>query len=260
MSEGKDDGSAQAQGGGEGSQEEGGKPDYIEEKFWNAETKTVDVEGLSKSYSELGTKTREKTDDIRTTVIAELAADRVANRPKTADDYEVRVPDDLAKDMSEDMNFEFNNDDPMLVFWKEFAHEQGLDQTGFDAGLSAYIGAAFSNMPNFDTELKALGDNGAERVEHVQLWAKKNFDQETYNSMEQFATTAGGIKAMEAMMAKSGEPAFSPGGNGPAGAGMLTLNELRTMQADPRYWQSGRIDPEFVKKVDKGYEQLVGVG
>ncbi len=246
-------------GGGEktppsGGAEEGGKPDYVDEKFWRADTKDVDVEGLSKSYAELGTKIREKSDTTRKGIMDEMAADKIANRPEIAEGYETRIPESL--DMPEDMTFEFSDTDPMLVFWKDFAFDQGFGQDVFDKGVEMYIRSKFAEMPNFDTEMGQLGDNAIDRVAHVNLWAQKNLSEQTYNAVAEFASTSEGIMALEEIMRNGGEPAFSPGGPAGGGGG-LTLNQLRTMQADERYWHPQKIDPEFVAKVDKGYEDLV---
>jgi hypothetical protein len=243
----------------DGGREEGGKPDYVDEKFWNPELRSVDIEGLSKSYSELGTKIREKSDLMRQSITDEMAADKIANRPETSEDYNVRIPDDLAKDMSDDMNFEFNENDPMLTFWKEFSHDNGFSQEIFDSGLSAYVSAQFSNMPSFEEELGKLGDHGRDRSQHVNLWAQKNFSGETYEAFKELAVTAQGVVALEEIMKNQGEPNFSPGGLAGVGTS-ITLNELRTMQADPRYWDPNKRETEFIRKVDKGYEDLVSAG
>jgi len=253
--EGQDDQQQQVSGG----REEGGKPDFVNEKFWNPDTKAVDIEGLSRSYDELGTKIREKTEDTRQTIIGELENDRLAKRPQTADDYEVKIPDDLRATMGDDMEFNFVDGDPMMTFWKEFSFEQGYDQATFESGISAYITSSFASMPVFEDEIKALGDHGRDRAMHVAQWASKNLSEQSYTTLESFATTADGIKALEEIMQNQGEPTFSPGGSAGLGSS-VTLNELRQMQADPRYWDPTKREPEFIRKVDKGYEDLVAAG
>jgi hypothetical protein len=247
-----DDGGGEAPGG----KEEGGKPDFLPEKFWNPDTKAADLEGLSNSYNEMGTKIREKTDDVRNTILAEQKADLEGRRPETSNDYEVKVPDKIASEMGEGMSFEFSDQDPMMTFWKDFSWEHGFNQEQFEEGISAYITGKFADLPNFETELGKLGENGRDRSQHVNLWAQKQLSPETYKALESFAVTADGVMALEEIMRVSGEPAFSPGG--PAGVGsQITLKELRQMQADPRYWDPNQIDSEFIKKVDAGYEKLV---
>jgi hypothetical protein len=242
--------------GGSGNEEGHPRPEYIPEQFFDAKTGETDIEGLSKSYSEMGTKIREKSDTTRKGILKEMEADKAANRPNTANDYDVRVPDDMTETLGDGLVFEFSDSDPMLTFWKDFSYENGFNQETFDAGVSAYIKAKFSELPSFEDEIGKLGDNGRDRAQHVNLWAKKAFSEETYKALEDFAVTADGVMAIEEMMRNSGEPAFSPGG--PAGiGGKISLNELREMQADPRYWDPNKREDSWIKKVDKGYEQLV---
>jgi hypothetical protein len=235
------------------------KPDFLDEKFFDTKTGEADLEGLSKSYAKLGTKIREKTDATRKTILAEMEADKDTNRPKTANDYELRMTDELQTEIGDDMSFEFSDTDPLITFWREYAHNAGFNQEQFDEGVTAYIKGKFSELPSFEEEIGKLGDNGKDRAQHVNQWAQKNLSPETYKALADFAVTADGVTALEEIMRNSGEPAFSPGG--PAGTGSsITLNELRAMQADERYWHPNKIDPEFVKKVDAGYEKLTAAG
>tara|TARA_R110000823_G_scaffold99584_1_gene214940 strand:+ start:14720 stop:15547 length:828 start_codon:yes stop_codon:yes gene_type:complete len=251
VSDGTIDGAMQS-----GGAEIGGKPTYLDDKFWNPDTKEADLEGLSNSYAELGSKIRSKSEDMKAGFMEELESEKVARRPETQEGYEVRVPESISESMPEGMDFEFSDTDPMLTFWKEFSFEQGYDQSTFESGVAAYINSSFSNMPDFGEEIEKLGDNGRDRAQHVNLWAEKNLSPESYKSLESFAVTADGVIALEEVMRMSGEPQFSPGG--PAGVGSnVTLDELRKMQADPRYWDPNKIEADFVRKVDQGYEKLV---
>lgn len=232
------------------------KPEYLDEKFFDTKTGEADVEGLSKSYAELGSKIREKTETTRKDILAEMESDKDAARPKKAEDYEVRITDDLAVEMGDELTFEFSDTDPLIGFWKEFSHGAGFTQDQFDEGVTAYIQSKFSELPSFEDEIGKLGDNGRDRAQHINQWVTKNYSPETVKALQDFAVTADGVVALEEMMRNTGEPAFSPGG--PAGVGSaISLNELRSMQADERYWHPQKMDPEWVKKVDAGYEKLV---
>ena len=89
------------------------------------------------------------------------------------------------------------------------------------------------------------------------MWAKANLTEDTYSALESFAVSAKGIEALEEIMIKSGEPAFSP----TDATGQIdsdTLLELQAKQADPRYWDVNKRDPRFVREVDQGFERLYG--
>lgn len=247
--EGTDDGAT------ENVAEDGAIPDYMPEQFWK--DGAADVEGLAKSYNEMGTKIREKTESVRKTLKAEIEADRISGRPETANHYEVKIPDSLKEGFVEGMDFEFNDTDPMMIFWKDFAFEQGLGQEGFEAGLSAYITAAFAALPDYEHEMSALGENGVDRAKHVNGWAQSTLSEETYNALQAFAVTADGVKAIEELMRNSGQPAFAPGDGSTAIPGTITLTQLREMQADPRYWDPANREEAWIKKVEAGYVKLV---
>jgi hypothetical protein len=233
----------------------GSKPDHIPDKFWDVDAKQVRVDDLLKSYNELGGKVRERTEAIKESVLAEINQEQASKRPETADAYELVLSDEFKANIPEGMEFQFNNDDPLMKFWREMAFDNGMDQTQFQQGLELYMGARIGELPNFEAELAKLGDNGRDRALHVGNWAKANFSEETVNAMHEVAMTADGVKALEEIMSKSGEASFSPEQH--VTSGSVTLEELRQMQSDPRYWDMNRRDPAFIRKVDEGYRRLV---
>lgn len=237
------------------AKDEGSKPEYVPDKFWDADNKAVRVEDLVSSYNEMGKKIRERSDDIRKNISAELESEKTARRPEAAEKYEAVLSDDFKANIPEGMEFEFNEEDPLMGYWRNLAFEQGMSQDEFQEGLQLYIGAKLGEMPNFEAELGKLGDYGRDRALHVGSWAKANFSEDTINAMHEMAMTADGVKALEEIMQKSGEPGFSPENS--TQEGTVTIEELRTMQNDPRYWDMNRRDPAFVKKVEDGYKRLV---
>ncbi len=65
--------------------------------------------------------------------------------------------------------------------------------------------------------------------------------------------TAVGIKALEYMQSQTKQSAM----NGTAEAApQITIEDVRTMQADPRYHDPVRRDRAFVAKVDEAYAKL----
>jgi len=239
-----------------GGKEETGKPDFVPDHFWNKDSNEVELEKVFSSYNEMGTKIREKTETVRETVKAELESDKLSNRPESADKYDVRVPDKIQEQFQEGQNFEFSDNDPMLSFWKEFSYNQGFSQEVFEEGVSAYIESAFAQAPVYEEELEKLGEHGRERAVNAHKWAKQNLSEDTYGVLAQMAEKAEGVMAVEEIMKKTGEPAFSPTGL-VEGSDRPSLDELRKMQADPRYWDTNKMDKEFIRKVDAGYEKLV---
>ena len=58
------------------------RPDFVPEKFWNADTGEVRLEDAFKSYSEIEKKGRARSDTMRSEIMAELEAQSVADRPE----------------------------------------------------------------------------------------------------------------------------------------------------------------------------------
>jgi len=247
-------GSANASGNSNGGGEAPQIPAGVPEKFWDAKSGQVNYESWGKSTSELQGKLRSIKSDTEKATREAVEAERFANRPETADAYELKVPDSI--EMPEGLEFQFNENDPMLAFWRDTVFNNGGDQEMFEQGIEAYINAQFGMMPDYDAEMKDLGEQGQYRAERVNLWAKANLSEDTYGALEEFATTAKGITALEEMMEKAGEPAFSPTTN-TSGQPVKSVEDLRKMQSDPRYYDPNKRDPAFVKEIEEGYKKLV---
>jgi hypothetical protein len=255
---GADDGGAPpAETGGTPPAETGGtpeRPEYVPEKFWNAETGEIRMEDAFKSYAEIETNGRIRRDKLRAEVAAEIELDRMASRPDDVNGYELKVPDAIAEHFEEGMEFQFDESDPLLGFWKETAFELGMDQEGFEKGVSAYIQAQLSAMPDLEAEIGKLGENGKDRIEHVENWAKTALSNDAYEAIRNFAVTAENITALEEVMRLANEPAFMPPGGDVPDA--LNLATLQQMQMDKRYHDPAHYDPVFVEKVNQGFARL----
>jgi hypothetical protein len=219
------------------------RPDYLPEKFWNAETGTANVEALSESFTGLERKMFTKNEVLKT----ELASERLANRPEAADKYE----------LPEIEGHEWDEGDPLLVFWQNHAFDQGFDQEMFNTGINGYIDAVSAAQPDMEVELARLGEDGKTRIAAINAWVSSSFSEETQNAFDQIAQSAEGIAAIEEIMGKLG------GGSGedvPSGLGepVLTREELTALMGSPAYWDPGKRDPALIAKVTRGFERLAG--
>lgn len=249
------DGAAESSGeGGAAKVQEYTAPEGVPVKFFDVTTGDIDHGAWGKSTKSLEGKLRTSKADMKKVVTEEFNTARLANRPESADDYALQVPESVK--MPEGFEFTFNEKDPSIKAWREMVHELGGNQDMFDQGVSMYINSQLNSMPDYETEVAALGEQGLERAEAVNLWAQANLTEDTYAALESFAVTAKGIEALEEIMEKSGEPAFSPSDFDNTGVSKATLEDLQTKQADPRYWDVNKRDPKFVREVDAGFEKL----
>jgi hypothetical protein len=90
-----------------------------------------------------------------------------------------------------------------------------------------------------------LGDNAQQRVDNIGNWAKANLNAEQAEGLSDVATTAAGVQAIEALIAKSRNSSVQPSeGNNVSQTSAAELQALqfakdehgnRKMSSDPEY-------------------------
>lgn len=235
--------SAAANNGPQGGSDPEGKPDWLADKFWNPDLKEPRTEVLSKSFNELEGKFREKTETLKEEILAAMKA----NAPES---YEIVVAEDL--EMPEGIEMNLTAEDPMVEWFFGFAKERGMTQEDVNTAINEYIKIELANMPDIEAEIGKLGDHGRDRLLRVHNWMEGKLSEEQFSALNPMLSTAASVEALEALMKSSGPGDFE----GDTGGQALTLEELRKMQNDPRYYQ--QKDPVFIKKVEEGYKRLYG--
>jgi len=214
-------------------------PEGFPEKF--LKEGKPDFASLINSYSELEKWKGGKTDELKT----QWEQERLASRPEAPDKYQ--TPDIEQLDKAE---FEKH---PLAQWWKETAFAQGMSQEQFEQGVKDF---ADKMMPPIDeaAEKKKLGDNADARLAAVAAFADKYKDKpEQQMLLMQLTQVAEGVKLIESLMGTgkvdpTGDPVPPPSGP--------TLEELKEMQKDRRYWDPMHRDMSFVKKIEDGYAAL----
>jgi len=201
-----------------------------------------DLAAFVAGHNELVGKFTTKTEDLR----KEIEAGLFKERPEAADKY--AVPDIPNVDKDELANH------PMLGWWREQAFTGGLSQKKFDEGIAKYIEVMAPRPIPEDDLKKDLGDNYKQRIAAVEAWAQKTAKSDgEMKVLEAMATSADGIKLFERMMGVAGN---MEGDNPPPKQETLTVEQLRAMQNDPKYFDPAQRDPAFIKKVEDGYAKL----
>lgn len=149
--------------------------------------------------------------------------------------------------------------DPMVQWWRGFAHKVGLGNEQFSQAIGDYlISYADADQKRMDSEMARLGDGAKGRVEAVALWLDKNLPKEQSAAIKQAATNADLVVAIEQLIAKAtGKSVINTDGNQLL-PGKMTQEKLNQMMADPRYYDPMKRDPEFVRQVEAGFAQLYG--
>lgn len=218
-------------------------PDGLPENFWDAENGQVKVEDLVGSYKELSTFKSE-------------AEAKYANRPESADKYELRVPEGI-EGLPADFSLEGAKDSPLLKAVQETVFNAGGSQQEFDNIVKAYLqdelSAQAAEQEQFKTELASLGQNADARIEAVNTYLSANLPEDKARALSENISSAKALEALEDLIKGNQDANVNTGGD-QSGNSTLNLQELRKMQDDPRYWRDR--DPAFMNQVNQGYQKL----
>lgn len=223
------------------------KPEYVPEKFWDTEKGEVNVENLAKSYVEIDKlrgSMKEKALEEAKKELEELKAQSVPEK------YEIKLPE-----VPEGVNINIEEDDPLLKSVTEIARKYGLPQEGFDELLSAKIEADLASTPSYEQEMAKLGTNAEARINRVSNWIDANLDKQSAEAIKGVAVTSDIVIALEKIVAANTGAAFLIDNSTGVEEG-ITIDKLREMQADPRYFDPRKREDSFVKKVEEGYKML----
>jgi len=221
------------------------KPEYVQDKFWDADRKEVNLENLASSYNALEKKLGSRTEDLSKQVRQDLEQERLGKVPE---EYNLNVPE-----LPENVDVSVSDDMEIVQWWKDTAKQNGLSQEQFDEGVKVFIDNAMATLPDVNAEMEKLGDNSKERVEAAELWSKKNLSPEAYNTFSSVASTAEGVKAIEEIMKMTKD---SPMPTTPTQVSVTPdLVDLKSMMNDPRYYDSNKRDDGYVKRVTELYEK-----
>ena len=221
------------------------KPEFVQDKFWDADRKEVNLENLASSYNALEKKLGSRTEDLSKQVRQDLEQERLGKVPE---EYKINVPE-----LPENVDVSVSEDMEIVQWWKDTAKQNGLSQEQFDEGVKVFIDNAMATLPDVNAELEKLGDNSKERVEAAELWSKKNLSPEAYNTFSSIASTADGVKAIEEIMKMTKD---SPMPTTPTQVSVTPdLGDLKSMMNDPRYYDSNKRDDSYIKRVTELYEK-----
>ena len=181
-------------------------------------------------------------------------ADQAAAYPELAKKFGgfTGAPDEYESSMPDGIEGEILADDPMLGKFTARAKENNLNQDAFTALQHMFIENEFSNQGvNRESELAALGDNAKGRLQGIDDFAKANLSEDEYDGILQATKTAAGVKAVEALIAKS--RVSIPTSPSEVSSG-LSHSDIKARMSDPRY----ASDPAFRAETSKLYERKFG--
>ena len=229
------------------------RPEYVPEKFWDEETGETNIEELGKSYINLEKFSTGKKDEMRDSIIAEIEQEAMADLPETKEAYELPK---LVEGVTEEMVEE----NPLTSWWREKCFNTGATQEDFQDGINQYVDFMLGSRPNLEQEVERLGENANDRINAVNSWAESTFPPEQFETIVgTLGTSAQGIAVLETIMdmQKSNmgrsEEVARPERE-------LTVDDVKTMMNDKRYFDPRHRDNAYVKQVDQAWARLNNAG
>jgi hypothetical protein len=217
------------------------RPEWLPEKFETPEQ-------LKTSYENLERRFHARRDEIKEEVINELNENASQEVPISPADYKVELSD-------EDGNaLEVPEDDQMLSWFRDKAHNMALSNEEFNDFVSEYMSVSQTSGPDWNEESQELGEHADRRLERIDAWANSVFDENNYNVFAGIPASANMVKFFENVMELNGQPKFNMTSNTEFQES-VTREDLMAAQRDEKYWKNGG-DPNHIAKVRAMADQL----
>jgi len=216
------------------------RPSHVPEKFWDNESKAVRHDDVLKSYNELSS--------------------RFGAFTGAPESYEFSLSEDLiARGVSLDA------DNPLIAQFTEMAKASNMSADMANKLVNMFvegqyagsIGAEEAETARISEEMAKLGDNAQQRISNITNWARANLSPEHLAGLEESATTAAGVQAIEALIAKTRNAPMQQSAVGNAGA--MSMTELQALQfaKDEHGNRKMQTDPAYRKMVQEKFAQLM---
>jgi hypothetical protein len=219
----------------------------IPEKFFDKEKKIIKTDELLKSYFEL-----EKMINKMIKIPSEEASEEEVlsfrsqlGVPEKPEDYPISIKNSLlASDNEVNAKLHkagFTKEQAQLVY--DLAEERVLP-------VIERLAADFEANKQIEKLVTHFGgeEKWNEISRQISVWAKKNISPDIYEAL---ASTHEGVLTMYKMML-SKEPEIGTGKS--EGFENLSLEKLREMMKDPKYWRDQ--ETSYVEKIKNGFEKL----
>lgn len=207
------------------------RPDFWPEKFWKKDSNEPDLEGLSKSYSELEKQFR-------------------AGKHKAPEGGNYNL-DALAG---------VPEDDALAKTYVSWAQKYGLSQAAFDELATQFVQMSGMQQQeaqrSMEAEMEELGPNAKAIMANMATWGrgfiqKGVFSKEDFNEFARWGDTAKGIKALMKLR-ESFEGRIPLETVKTATEDSVSKEDLDAMVANPEY----KTNPAYRAKVERLFEKM----
>ena len=183
--------------------------------------------------------------------------------PAEAKDYAITLDNETMAKLPEGMrDLAQYEGDPLVDWFKGFAHEVGLGPQQFNKAFAGYLNiVAQTQQAGVASEQSRLGPNAEKRLETVANFLDANMEKRQSMALRNSLSNADAFAAVEALIARSGDPSMIRGygggdGMGNVGPALASDGEIRQAMRDPRYWDPSKRDAGYVKAIEAAWQRL----
>ena len=183
-----------------GAPGEDGRPANVPAKFWDGEGKSIKWGDVLTQHNHLDSK--------------------LGGFTGAPEKYELTLSDNAQTYVNTAYGDDgIPDDDPLLTRFAEFARENNMNNDMYNGGVNLLMEfMAEQNAVDRQSELQALGNNGQQRVGDIATWVGSHLTEEQRQDVYAITDTAAGVRAVEALIAKTKQPMLpSEGGANPQG-------------------------------------------
>ena len=214
------------------------RPENVPEKFWDNESKSVNHDQVLESYNQLSSKFGAFT-----------------GAPET---YEWSLSEQLTE-----KGIELDAENPLITQFTEMAKESNMSQDMANQLVNMFVESQHADSLAAESmeeariaeEMGKLGDNAQQRVSNITNWAKANLTPEQVEGLHEATTSAAGVMAVEALIAKSKNAPMQNSDINPAN--QISRQELEALQfaKDEHGNRKMQTDPEYRKMVQQKWNE-----
>jgi len=220
------------------------RPENVPEKFWDAEKGELRKDELLKSNAHLEKFVGGKKEELKDELLKEIESEAEAEKPESYD-----LPA-LPEGITEEMVLE----NPLTEWWRQHCYDNAYNQDMFEDGVNQYIQLQQGQQPDLTAEVEALGENAKARIDNVNTWASTYFSPDQFETIQMtLGQTAEGIEILERVMSMRNENISS---NQTEPINKLSIDDVRQMMKDPRYFDPKERDESYVRRVDDAFARL----
>ena len=164
------------------------------------------------------------------------------------------APDEYDLTLPELPDFKFEDGDPVLAEFLDFAKESNASQEFVTKALEQYIKAQQFNAPDPEAEIEKLGVNAKAEIQQVTEWAGQRLDKGEFEVFKSMITTADSFKVIQKLRRAATSQTEIPAVKNGQSAPQVSERQVLEMIGDERF----NTDPLYRAEVEAKAAKIWG--